>query len=252
MTTTPPVANKLEIAKALAAYSKEKLRKAEIRREPFPYLLLEKLMPSSLLASVNKFYPSIEQMETMPNERTTNAYAHEYRRLFPINETSLPRMEKEQRRFWKLFAAYIELLAPKLLKALPEPPEGQRFTTADRSKIRTRIDLWSDRGGYQITPHTDAPHKLATFLLYCTDDASLADEGTSIYRPKQEGFKSWSGRQFSFEQFEEVFRSPYAANRLFGFRKTDQSFHGKAPVAESTTDRRVIAVTVQTSESFVK
>lgn len=250
--TTTPAPTRQDLVRSLVSYSKDKVRKADVRREPFPYLVVEKLLPSSVLATLNQSYPTLEQMDAMPEKRTGNPYAHQYRRLFPLNEQSIPGLEKQQRRFWKLFSDYMQLLAPKLLKALPEPPDGQKFRSVEPSELRTRIDLWSDRGGYQITPHTDAPHKLATFLLYCTDDSALSGEGTSIYRPKEEGFRSWSGRQFPYEQFEEVYRTPYAANRLFGFRKTDQSFHGKAPVAESTTDRRVIAVTVQTSESFVQ
>lgn len=252
MTTSAPTLNKQDLVKSLIAYSKTKLKAAETHREPFPYLMVEKLLPGQIMASINQLYPTIDQMDAMPATRTGNPYAHQYRRLFPLNEETLPRLEQAQKRFWKIFGSYVQVLAPKLLKALPEPPEGQKFRTVEPSEIKTRIDLWSDRGGYQITPHTDAPHKLATFLLYCTAEPSLAGEGTSIYRPHEEGFRSWSGRQFPYDQFEEVFRSPYAANRLFGFRKTDQSFHGKAPVAESETERRVIAITVQTNESFVQ
>jgi len=250
--TTTPVPSKQDLVLSLLAYSKDKVRKAEVRRDPFPHLMVDKLLPSNVLASLNQLYPTLEQMDSMPESRTGNPYAHKYRRLFPLNPETLPRLEKDQRRFWKLFAAYMQALGPKLLKALPEPPEGQQFLTVEPSQMRTRIDLWSDRGGYQITPHTDAPHKLATFLLYCTEDPALAGEGTSIYRPKEEGFTSWNGRQYPYDQFEEIYRTPYGANRLFGFRKTDQSFHGKSPVAESSSERRVIAVTVQTSESFVQ
>lgn len=252
MTSSAPALNKQDLIKSLVAYSKQKVKAAEVHREPFPYLMVDKLLPGQIIASINQLYPTIDQMEAMPEARTGNPYAHQYRRLFPLNEESLSKLEQAQKRFWKIFASYMQILGPKLLKALPDPPDGQKFRTAEPSEIKTRIDLWSDRGGYQITPHTDAPHKLATFLLYCTADPSLAEEGTSIYRPHEHGFRCWLGRQFPYEQFEEVLRSPYAANRLFGFRKTDASFHGKAPVAPTETERRVIAVTVQTSESFVQ
>lgn len=240
-----------DVLKGLANYSIKKIKKATTEAEPFPYLFIEKLMPSELMKAVNTFYPSVESMEAMPGKRTGNPYAHQHRRLLALNEESTAAMPKEQKRFWRMFSTYVQILAPRLLKALPEPPAGQKYATAKPEEIKTRIDLWSDRGGYQITPHTDAPHKLATFLLYCSSDPALASEGTSIFRPLDPALSCWQGRQLPMDQFEEVYRAPYGANHLFGFRKTDKSFHGKLPVAESTQDRRTIAITIQTAEKFV-
>jgi hypothetical protein len=236
----------------LILFSRGKLQKATVEREPFPHLLVEKLLPSEVMKAINAFYPSIEMMDSMPKSRTGNPYAHEFRRMLSLNQETLQGMEKTQKQFWKLFGNYVQLMAPLLLKRLPTPPEGQKYREVEPEQLRTRIDLWSDRGGYQITPHTDAPHKLATFLLYCSDDPSLASEGTSIFRPLDASFTCWKGKQWPMEQFEEVYRAPYASNHLFGFRKTDRSFHGKLPVAASTSDRRTIAITVQTKESFVE
>jgi hypothetical protein len=241
-----------DLVNTLVAYSTQKLGKADRHQEPFPYLSVEKLLPSSAMEAINQFYPKPEEMPAMPEERTGNPYAHRYRRLFPLNAETIKLMQQPQRRFWKVFAAYCERLTPTLLDALPTPPEGQRYRTVDPGELRTRIDLWSDQGGYQITPHTDAPHKLATFLFYCSSDPSLTDEGTSIYRPRDPELTCWSGRQWPAEDFEEVYRSPYTANRLFGFRKTDRSFHGKKTVGEANSERRLIAITIQTNESFVQ
>lgn len=241
-----------DLVNSLVAYSAQKLDKAECHDQPFPYLIVDKLLPSQLIEAINQFYPTPEAMASMPEERTGNPYAHRYRRLLPLNGETIQKMAKPERRFWKIFSDYCERITPKLLASLPAPPAGQKFRTAEPGELKTRIDLWSDRGGYQITPHTDAPHKLATFLLYCSPNPELSDEGTSIYRPLDPERTCWSGRQWPAEEFEEVFRSPYGANRLFGFRKTDRSFHGKRAVAESSSDRRTIAITIQTNEAFVE
>lgn len=248
MTATP---SRQEILKNWVGYSVQKVKNSTASAEPFPYLFVEKLMPSQYMKALNNFFPSAEMMGAMPSTRTGNSYAHQHRRLLALNEEAMAAMEKEQKRFWKFFSAYVQILAPRLLKALPEPPAGQQYSTAKPEDIKTRIDIWSDRGGYQITPHTDAPHKLATFLLYCSSNPALASEGTSIFRPRDPELRCWKGRQLPMEQFEEVYRAPYGANHLFGFRKTDKSFHGKLPVAESNQDRRTIAITIQTTENFV-
>lgn len=235
----------------LPNFLQAKLQAATLVTSPFPYLYLPKFLPSSYLALINTHFPPVDLMSAMPGARTGNTYAHKYRRMISINKSAFEKMMPEQATFWKSFQHLIEKVSWELLAALPVPPQEQKYTVVEPDQVRVRIDLWSDRGGYKIDPHTDAPHKLATFLLYCSEDPSLEMEGTSIFVPKNNSLSCWVGKQWPLEEFNEVYRAPYGANHLFGFRKTDRSFHGKLPVAESTTDRRTIAITLQTSEAFV-
>lgn len=202
--------------------------------------------------AINQYYPAPDIMTAMPEGRTGNAYAHRYRRLYPLNSDTVTLMPDEASRFWLQFDELIQSLIPQLMGALPEPPSTQKSVVFPYSEMKARLDLWADCGGYQIEPHTDAPHKLATFLLYCSVDPSLSNEGTSIFVPKQAGKTCWVGRQWPLEDFDEVHTTPYGANRLFGFRKTDSSFHGKRPVSSACSERRTIAITIQHVQHLVR
>jgi hypothetical protein len=189
-------------------------------------------------------------MHAMPQARANNVYAHKYRRMFPVNREALKRLEPKSGAFWSSFNRLAQDLIPHLMNALPEPDKTHRFLLLPSDSLKARVDLWSDRGGYKITPHTDAPHKLATFLLYCSEDASLVNEGTAIYTPLDGHKRCWIGRQWPAEEFNLVHKTKYSRNKLFGFRKTDRSYHGKPPVPESITERRTIAITIQRASHF--
>lgn len=235
----------------LQAFSSSKLADARRHSTPFPWLEIDKFVPSGLMDGIHQNFPGAEVMDSMPEARTGNIYAHRYRRLFTLNEKTFPLLPPESIKFWRLFDSFIQRMIPALLQALPEAPKGQRVQHEPVSELKARLDLWVDRGGYQIPPHTDAPHKLATFLLYCSQDPSLSGEGTSIFVPLDATKSCWEGRQWPFDQFQQVYTTPYGPNRLFGFRKTDRSFHGKLPVAESSAERRTIAITLQTARGLV-
>lgn len=237
---------------SLVKFCRQKLSSATTRSSPFPYLYLDKLFPNALMQAINNHYPTVEQMAPMPAQRTGNLYAHKHRRMLSLNDEALEAFDRPFIDFWVQFYRLIESISEPLLMALPQPSDDQKSAKVDYSAVRPRVDLWSDQGGYQIAPHTDAPHKIATFLLYCTDDPALTDEGTSVFVPKREGFRCWAGRQWEMDDFIEVYRAPYGPNHLFGFRKTDASFHGKLPVEESIIARRTIAITLQLADDFVK
>ncbi|WP_411869068.1 hypothetical protein [Vulcanococcus limneticus] len=247
MHAKPSSADALASVKDFAAH---KLANASRSAEPFPWLELDKFLPVSLMNAVNQYFPGEAQMVAMPERRSVNAYARRYRRLLQLNKASLVRLSPAARSFWETFDRLIQALVPDLMNALMPPPQGQRYMELPVSDLGARIDLWADRGGYQISPHTDAPHKLATFLLYCSPEASLQNEGTSIFVPKDGVMRCWAGSQWPFELFSESHTTPYGCNRLFGFRKTDASFHGKSSVAETVVERRTVSITIQSNEDI--
>jgi hypothetical protein len=235
----------------LQNFCKNKLATATVSKTPYPYLLVPKFLPRNTIKAIQSHYPSEHEMSPMPASRTGNVYAHKHRRILTLTDASIQAMSEPNSQFWQNFRQLIISLGPSLLDSLPLPVDNQRSLYVDPEHLQVRIDLWSDQGGYQISPHTDAPHKLATFLLYCSDDQALSAEGTSVFTPRDASLRCWTGKQWPFEKFVEVYRAPYAANSLFGFRKTDFSFHGKLPVQSSSRTRRTVSITLQNVDHFV-
>lgn len=115
--------------------------------------------------------------------------------------------------------------------------------------------LVRDRSGYSIGPHTDAPQKVCSGLLYLPDPMHIGSKwgpelGTSLYVSRTG--KTCPGgphhdRDSEEFQFDEVWRAPYRPNTFVCFLKTDNSFHGVEPVPEGY-ERRVYIWNVRTSE----
>ena len=89
--------------------------------------------------------------------------------------------------------------------------------------------LVRDLPGYSIPPHTDSVKKVITVLIYLPEDNSMEEEGTSIYRPKKDGFICKDGRHYNFDDFDKVKTMPFRPNSMFAFARTDNSFHGVSP-----------------------
>lgn len=240
----------MQAPQALTAFLRQKLQTAQRHQQPFPHLIVPKLLPTALLRQLGASYPR-PLMRAMPAERTGNVYAHRHRRIFNLDATGLKALPAESRDIWRSFHAAVTALAPELLSLLPAAPANQRCKVWQCQNLATRIDLWEDSTGYQILPHSEAPHKLANFLLYLTEDPDLLNEGTALYVPRDKEFRCWSGRQHPRELFELHSKAAYKANLLFGFRKTDCSFHGKEKVHSHAMPRRTISITIQERDHFV-
>lgn len=65
--------------------------------------------------------------------------------------------------------------------------------------------------------------------------------------------RCWKGRQLPRNLFRLTATVPYRSNLLFGFRKTDTSFHGKEPVAlQSGRPRLAVGISMQASNHYVR
>ena len=85
-----------------------------------------------------------------------------------------------------------------------------------------------------VTPHADAPRKLITMLLYFREPEWQDHWGgaTDYYAPLDpERAKSWAATdRIPFEEFKSIGSTGFVANRLAGFVRASNSYHGVPPV----------------------
>jgi hypothetical protein len=173
----------------------------------------------------------------------SDAYRDRHVVLFQEDEFS--RLQPAQRAFWQSMAQwlysdpFVNAFVTKFAGALQ--PRLESIMAAD-GKILSRGDalLVQDHTRYAIGPHTDAPHRLVSFLFYLPQDDSMRDLGTSIYRPKDPNFSCWGGPHHPFEPFDRVKTIDFLPNRLVAFPKTAQSFHGVEPIEREHVERRLL------------
>lgn len=104
-----------------------------------------------------------------------------------------------------------------------------------------RVQLCRDLGGYSIGPHTDGKKETHTLLFYLAKDGSRPQIGTSVFVPKDRSFICDGSKHHEFDKFDKLFTAPFVPNACFGFRRSDNSFHG---VEASTNERNLMQVSV--------
>lgn len=120
------------------------------------------------------------------------------------------------------------------------------YLIAPWGNYKTKVQLLRDLPGYEIGPHTDTIKKLKTYIYYVTDK-EVEGAGTSLYKPRLDGFTSKTGAHYDFDAFELVKSVPYVPNGYFSFERTDKSFHG---VRKTDIVRNVIQMAVYRREEY--
>jgi hypothetical protein len=86
-----------------------------------------------------------------------------------------------------------------------------------------------------VVPHSDAPRKLVSLLLYFRDPdwQDAWGGGTEFYVPLDpERARGWGATdRIPFEQFKTIGSTGFIGNRLAGFVRCASSFHGVPPLA---------------------
>lgn len=100
----------------------------------------------------------------------------------------------------------------------------------------------------QLTPHTDTPSKVFSFLFYLPEDDRLSHLGTSIYMPKDRRYVSGGTKHLKSENFDRLITMPYRPNTLFAFLKTPNAFHGVEPIQEAGVRRDLLLYDIKVKE----
>jgi hypothetical protein len=114
------------------------------------------------------------------------------------------------------------------------------LAASDSLKVRGDALLVNDQTNYAVGPHTDAPHRLVTFLFYLPRDTSMRELCTSVYRAKDPSFTCWGGPHHPFEKFDFVRTVEFLPNRLLAFPKTERSFHGVEKIEREGINRPLL------------
>jgi hypothetical protein len=200
-----------------------------VRTEPFPHCYVAEVFPEP-------FYRAL--LRQLPRDDFYSKYPPPYEaRLFfnldPGNAQALGA-------FWGEFEGWIngqpflDRMAEKFGPFLAGTYAQRKAlvdgsTDGDVVRIGCRTLVTRDYGDFALGPHSDSPSKFITAIFYLPADDRFAAFGTSIYRPKQPGFRSWKSTHYKHDLFEVVRTFPNVPNSLFVFMKSDISFHGVEP-----------------------
>lgn len=216
-----------------------RIANADIRRYPYPHFYIEDVFPADFYARLRDCFPVAESMPPLKTVRPVGSEYPDQRLCVPVDPAALANLPPKSRDFWLETAQW--LLGHRFFTALIDkfqPFLAQRFANLQEVEFLTEALLVDDHTKYWLGPHSDSQKKVLTLLFYLPGDLSQEHLGTSIYVPRDPAFRCLGGPHYTYEEFERVYTAPFRPNSLFGFVKTDRSFHGVEPLAEGATCRR--------------
>ena len=222
---------------------------AEVRSDPYPYFFIENFFSADFYAFIQRCLPDPDHYSAS-DRRDSKRVSRRYLNISKSQGADLQQLRDPQRSIWENIGQQLgsEAFIKNVIKVF-EPHVSERYGKTPL-KLRSRVELIKDTADFEISPHSDAPHKVFTLLFYLPKDASKQQYGTSVYRPKQSDFTSEPGKRFPFDQFEEHWRAPFLPNSVFGFMKNERSFHGRPRLEALTGTRDWMNCSVQKLEKF--
>ena len=212
-----------------------KFANARILGFPYPHLYIPDIFPKDFYQAIQQSMPDPSAMIPIEQARPVKGYKERY--VLEMSERHITTLPQEKQPFWKEFSDW--LLAGTFMQLVLgkfAPYIEQRFASTPMD-FRNESLLVEDVTKYSLGPHTDAPKKVVTMLFYLPKDESQSHLGTSIYVPRDPGFRCPGGPHYGFDKFVRLTTMPFMPNSLFCFVKTDNSFHGVEPVSDPDTKR---------------
>lgn len=218
---------------------------APVRAYPFPHLYVENVFPEDFYAELLDRLPELSSYQCIEQGGTvkkTGAYAA--RHVCRLPEATRGDAFWDELSGWMLGDAFMHLVLEKF-----RPEVEARFEPGQQVAVSREARLVRDFTTYAISPHTDHPKKLLSFLFYLPRDTRQSHLGTSVYVPSQRGFEFHGGKHLPFEHFRRVATMRYAPNSLFAFARSDVSFHGVEPITDTDVERNLLLYNVYAGEA---
>jgi hypothetical protein len=210
-----------------------RLRAAEVVTQPYPHYYLEHVFPEDYYETLLAHLPSSGVYENLYEVTDLKLEHFRHRDQRDLKEGWTKTLPGELKKFWDAFDEWF--LGPRLAEAVLDSFAEHLGTRLGERKswpaVSVESQLIRHRAGYFLSPHSDLYTKLVVLLLYLAPDESAAHLGTSLYRPKLQGFACRDSVHHPFENFVRVKTAPYKPNSLLAFVRSDVSFHGVEPLS---------------------
>lgn len=227
-----------------------RIGEAVIDREPYPRFYVEEVFPPAFYAElrerVNARHAGFPPKEGEGESKDADGSPHRHVdaeksqvRLRPADGETLDDADAE---FWRAFADTLEseAFAAAVLARLG-PHVKLRLGAANGAPIGLSAVLVRHGPGYELGVHTDSPTKLVSLIFYLPGDDATRHLGTAVCEPRDRGFRSDGNGHFALDGFEVIETAPFLPNSMFGFVKTDASFHAVPPLNEPGIYRDTLA-----------
>ena len=217
---------------AASDHVQQRVDSTDIDLDPFPHIEIDNIFPEELYQAMLANRIADDCLFTLNELGRVDQNYPTTRQILELRN-NLPILSSPAREFWQdthawLTGPFEQIMTEKFRSHIQE-----RFGRIP--ELRAETLYTRDRTDYALGPHTDAAHKVLTFLVYLPPDSARPEIGTSIYRPHNPDFTCKGGPRYDFANFERVKTAPYQPNTLFGFVKTSRSFHGVEPIRHAVT-----------------
>jgi len=222
----------------------ELLRKIEaipISLEPFPHWTADRFLPAEMFEQMAANWPQLDEFVPYPETGRVPPGTYTLRHVIPLNERGLTHMSSGRRDYWEAIAACLG--GPTLLHSLLARLSPYAIPGDLAGRLTPDVLLVEDQSGYRLPPHTDAPQKLFTWIVYFADDESRVDLGTTMYKTLDRSLLGAKEVHHPRDRFEVAGFVPYRPNGSLCFLRTKASFHGVEPVEIDGARRRLMIYT---------
>lgn len=222
----------------MLAYLIQRIQSAPIRTSPYSHFHTEQIFPALFYSELIDYIPDASYF--------FRADKYPQRSSMILEQKTIRQLPFPYFLFWQKFIANISNanLVNTLFNKF-ECPLQERFGKK-LSNVKTKIVLLlvRDQPGYTIGPHTDHPQKIITLLFYLPISDNQKHLGTSIYIPKDRSVPYRSDGHHPFEEFDKISTVPFMSNSVFGFARSDCSFHGVEPIHPQEKERLSLCYTI--------
>lgn len=242
-------------------YVRYQIGNAQLRQYPFPHFYVRPVFPEDFYQELLTHLPPTEVLKPIGEYGTSgqlDTNTGKMKAVEPRFIADLSTLEEDEEArgaghlwrdvsTWLLSDAFRDFMVHRF-------EAGMRERFGDYERVVTEVDgrFVRDFTQYLIHPHTDQPRKLVSLLFYLAPDESLRRHGTVVFRPLDPAMRCEGSARHDFHLFKKVATMPFMPNALFGFFKTNYSFHGVEEIKDQRIERNVLLYNIYVNKVVKK